>query len=57
MSETREQPARCQACGAEIRFVKTAAGKMMPVNPDGKSHFATCSDPQRFRKRTGKGKA
>lgn len=27
---------KCKYCGAEIRFDKTAAGKMMPVEPGGK---------------------
>lgn len=25
--------AHCKACGAEILFIKTQAGKLMPVNP------------------------
>lgn len=25
---------KCRACGAEIGFIKTVAGKTMPVNPD-----------------------
>lgn len=41
----------CAACGAEIHFVATAAGRLMPTNPDGTSHFTTCTDPGRFRKR------
>lgn len=41
----------CRACGARIQFVETDKGRRMPVNTDGTSHFATCSDPKRFRKR------
>ena len=26
--------AKCKACGAEIRFIPTAAGKKMPVNAE-----------------------
>lgn len=77
----------CKACGAEIGFIKTVAGKTMPVNaksirftkggtevfvlPNGEvmhgtrlkegqadpnemigyiSHFATCTEPDFFRK-------
>lgn len=79
---------KCRACGADIMFIKTAAGKTMPVDaksmyflpdpsgknlyvlPDGTtergwtvsvqgndtkigfvSHFATCPEADRFRKR------
>jgi len=78
----------CRACGAEIGFIKTLAGKTMPVNPEevayeqkaggslkivtpnGEvlsaerpadpqkatgigyiSHFATCPEADKFRKR------
>lgn len=41
----------CRACGGAIFFIPTAKGKQMPVDADGTSHFATCSDPKRFRKR------
>jgi hypothetical protein len=47
--------ARCRACGHAIAFIFTEKGKRMPVNlagdKQGQSHFATCSDPKRFRKR------
>jgi hypothetical protein len=33
----------CRSCNAPIVFVKTEAGRSMPVNPDtGLSHFTTC---------------
>jgi hypothetical protein len=36
-------PAReCRSCGATIYWVVTSAGKRMPVDPDGESHFGTC---------------
>lgn len=55
---------KCSSCGSEIIFLKTAAGKAMPVDYlptiqpgevfDHKkhtSHFATCPDAQRFRRK------
>lgn len=33
----------CRGCGAPISFTETANGKLMPINADGESHFATCS--------------
>lgn len=42
--------AACRACGASIRFESTASGKLMPVDADGTSHFATCPQAERFRK-------
>lgn len=36
--------ANCRSCGAAIRFEPTAKGKLMPVDPDGGSHFGTCSE-------------
>ena len=79
----------CRACGQQIVFIKTKAGKQMPCNPlirdfwpkeggherivtpdgnvvagefsgDGEpsygyiSHFATCKEANRFRKRNKK---
>lgn len=81
----------CRACGAEIGFIKTVAGKTIPVNPEevvyeqkaggslkivtpnGEvlsaerpadpqkatgigyiSHFATCPEADKFRKRRAK---
>jgi hypothetical protein len=42
--------AACRACNAVIRFEQTARGKLMPVDADGTSHFATCPEAARFRK-------
>lgn len=41
---------KCRACGAPIQFIETAAGKRMPVDRDGTSHFATCPGADEFRK-------
>ena len=46
---------RCRSCNATIAFVPTPKGHLMPVDVvgehRGESHFATCTDPKRFRKR------
>lgn len=42
--------ARCRGCNAEITFQSTKNGKLMPVDPDGTSHFATCPQSARFKK-------
>ena len=57
--------AKCNGCGAEIKFIKTKAGKMMPVDNKPQtfidiagnvktvyiSHFATCPQANQFRKK------
>jgi hypothetical protein len=45
--------APCKGCGATIAWVKTAAGKMMPVDGDGTPHFATCPKAAEFRRGRG----
>jgi hypothetical protein len=40
----------CRSCRAPIYWVVTDAGKPMPVNPDGSSHFATCAHAAEHRK-------
>jgi hypothetical protein len=55
---------RCKSCRAKIIWFKTAAGKNMPIDADTVeaddeeidldrhvSHFATCPDADKFRKR------
>lgn len=42
--------AACRACGVAITFEETKNGKLMPVDADGTSHFATCPQADRFRK-------
>jgi hypothetical protein len=49
---------RCQGCRKSIEFWSTPAGKTLPMEtmPDAESeavsHFATCPDAARFRKKT-----
>lgn len=53
---------RCRGCGAAIAWIVTDKGRRMPVNLEewrptdgtsvrGESHFATCPDAKRFRKK------
>jgi len=35
--------ATCRGCGETIYFVRTEKEKWAPFNPDGTSHFGTCS--------------
>ena len=41
----------CRGCRATIYWIVTAAGRRMPVDADGVSHFATCPDHAKFRKK------
>lgn len=45
----------CRSCGAPIIFVRTAKGKLNPINADGPdrgvSHFTTCPDAKTWRKK------
>jgi len=55
----------CRSCGAEIVWLKTSAGKNIPVDADTvadagaeifdpdtmMSHFATCPDASKWRKK------
>jgi len=43
---------RCRGCGAPIAWAVTATYRSMPLDRDGTSHFATCPDAERFRKRS-----
>lgn len=49
------QPGVCRekSCAAPVVWIVTAAGKRMPCNADGTSHFATCPAAVRFRKKRG----
>lgn len=44
---------KCRSCGAEIYWVKTKAGKSMPIertaSGDMISHFATCPNASKHR--------
>lgn len=49
-----QEPRACRSCGAPMLFVATLRSggqKLAPINPDGSSHFATCTEPARWRKR------
>lgn len=48
--DTDAEPTTCRGCGAEIYWIRTIKGKLMPVDPDGTSHFATCPKAKSFRK-------
>lgn len=67
MSQPEWEVKQCRACEADIVYLRTKNGKTMPVDAKGvlrddyqfdharhTSHFATCSDPERFRKRTSR---
>jgi hypothetical protein len=41
----------CRGCGAKVIWIVTKAGRNMPVDSDGTSHFATCPQAKQFRKR------
>lgn len=41
----------CRSCRAEVMWVTTAAGKRMPIDRDGKSHFATCPQADDWRRK------
>jgi len=45
--------AKCRACGEDIFWVKTKNGKLMPMNFNElkQTHFATCPEADKFRKR------
>lgn len=40
----------CRACKQNIRFVSTSDGHATPTNLDGTPHWATCTEPERFRR-------
>ena len=45
------KPRKCKSCLATIYWIKTHAGKAMPVDPDGLSHYGTCPDADKWRKK------
>ena len=46
------RPTSCRSCGATVLFLRaTRSGKSSPIDPDGKSHFATCPDAPHWRAR------
>lgn len=42
--------AHCKSCGVPINWVKTKAGKFMPLELNGTPHWATCPDAKKFKK-------
>lgn len=40
----------CRSCDAPIAWIITEAGRSMPVNPDGTSHFINCPNAKQHRK-------
>lgn len=43
-------PRACRSCSATIYWIQTDKGRLMPVDPDGTSHFATCPNASEHRK-------
>lgn len=41
---------KCEACGKEVIFLNTTKGKIQISTLGLVSHFADCTDPERFRK-------
>ena len=39
---------RCLACGRRILWKRTVNDKWTPEDPDGKTHWATCSEREKF---------
>ncbi len=42
----------CKSCGMQLHWVKTSAGKWMPVEYDGMPHWGFCDEPERFHGKT-----
>lgn len=40
----------CAICRRMIWFIRTPKNSLMPVDDDAVSHFASCTDPARFRR-------
>jgi len=52
LMRTIGNPGRCESCSAEVVWITTRKnGKAAPFDPGGKSHFATCPNANRHRKR------
>ncbi len=43
--------AKCRGCDADIVWLRTEAGKLMPIDGDGTPHFATCPKAAQFRRK------
>jgi len=47
-----DSPSHCRSCGAKMLWVESVKNQRpAPINPDGTSHFATCPQADRWRKR------
>lgn len=47
----KDAPRRsCTSCASIIFWIVTAAGRKMPIDPDGTSHFATCPNAASHRR-------
>ena len=44
----------CRSCGAPVTWAMQKSGKLMPLDPDGTSHFATCPHAAKWRTRDKK---
>lgn len=47
----------CRGCEATIYWIRTPAGKQMPVDPDGTPHFATCPQAYQFSRKSSGARA
>jgi len=45
------EPSKCRSCGEDILFFKTINEKWMPVNLDFSSHFSSCPQADKWRKK------
>lgn len=43
----------CRSCHAVVLWCFTPNEKKAPIDPDGKSHFATCPEADQWRKARG----
>jgi hypothetical protein len=50
---TFQRRGRCASCAALISWLKTPIGRTGPWNVDGTSHFASCPEANKWRKRKG----
>lgn len=48
---TADNVGHCRSCGATVMWCWTPAGRKAPIDPDGKSHFATCPQAADWRRR------
>lgn len=41
----------CKGCGQSITWMLTENGKSTPLNLDGTTHWATCPDAKKFKRK------